>query len=83
MYRKSLKIKIKQLGRDHPNVATTQDNIGCVLEAQGKLSEALDMHSKALKTRVAALGHEHPVAADTLYNIAMVHRKQGQHNLEA
>jgi hypothetical protein len=46
-------------------VATTQDNIGIVLRAQGKHPEALEMHTKALKTRVAVLGPEHPFVADT------------------
>ena len=66
-YNKSLEIKIRVLGLEHPLVAATEDNIGIVLRLQQKHPEALEMHEKALKTRVAVLGPEHPLVADT-YN---------------
>jgi tetratricopeptide (TPR) repeat protein len=66
-YKKSLKIREAEFGCDHPDVATTQDNIGIVLTAQGKHPEALKMHEKALKTCVAVLGPQHLDTAKT-YN---------------
>jgi tetratricopeptide (TPR) repeat protein len=35
-YNKSLDIQLKKLGKDHPNVATSYNNIGAVYRAQGK-----------------------------------------------
>ena len=60
-----LKEKLKCFGPLHPDVASTQDNMGIVLVAQGKNSKALEMHEKALKTRVAVFGPEHLHVAET------------------
>ena len=74
MWEDMLQVQVKTLGLEHPLAATTQDNIGCVLQAQGKLPEALQMHEKALKTRVTVLGPEHPLVADTKSKYACLYR---------
>ena len=65
MYQKCLEIRTKVLGPDHPDTATTQNNIGVVLKNQGKYPEALKMYDKCLKTREKVLGRNHPNTAST------------------
>ena len=62
---KSLAIKTKVLGCEHPNTATTQNNIGLVLKSQGKYPEALEMYNKCLKTREKVFGRNHLDVATT------------------
>ena len=77
IYRKSLDIKLKVFGPDHPDVAATFGNISSVYRTQGKYPEALEMQDKCLKICEKVLGRN-PLAADTLYSMAL-----GQHDLEA
>ena len=39
LYKRSLAIKKKALGPDHPSVATSLDNLGVLYEAQGRYGE--------------------------------------------
>ena len=57
--------------------AFLQENIGIVLDKQGKLAEAMELYQKVLQVRVATLGPEHPDVADSKYNIAVVKEAQG------
>ncbi|HEY4833014.1 MAG TPA: tetratricopeptide repeat protein, partial [Waddliaceae bacterium] len=46
-YQKDLKISIKVLGEEHPDVAASYNNIGDALKAQGKHDEASVYYKKA------------------------------------
>ena len=72
-FRNVLRQDLQRFGHDHPDTATTQNNIGTVLSEQGKLSQALEMHNQALKTRVDVLGPEHLVVAKTQNKCACMH----------
>ena len=65
MYEKSLNIKVKVFGPDHPSTAATQNNIGIVLKNQGRYPEVLKMYNMCLKTHEKVLGLNHPLVADT------------------
>ena len=73
MYEKALSIKLKKLGDDHPDVATTYNNMALVYTKQGKYNEALAMYEKALSIRLKKLGDDHPRVADTYVNIGIVY----------
>jgi tetratricopeptide (TPR) repeat protein len=45
-YQKSLAIKLKQLGPDHPSVATSYNNIAFVYKAKKDLSKAKELEKK-------------------------------------
>lgn len=62
----------KVLGPDHPNVASTYNNIGSVLYAQDKYEEALVHFRKALAIWQKVLGSDHPDIATSYNNIAIV-----------
>ena len=47
--------------RPSPDVATSKVNIGLVLEAMGKMSEAKQMFTEAAGIRRKVLGADHPL----------------------
>ena len=63
MYEKSLSISLKKLGDDHPDVATTYNNMASVYDNQGKYDEALAMYEKSLSIKLKKLGDDHPDVA--------------------
>ena len=67
------------LGPDHPDVATTLNNLANLHYDQGKYVEALPLHKRALAIYERALGPDHPDVATTLTNLAELYRAQGQH----
>jgi tetratricopeptide (TPR) repeat protein len=68
-YNKSLAIREKVLGLEHPSVATTYNNIGIVNRCQGDYAKALEYFGKSLAIREKALGPGHPDAKATRENI--------------
>ena len=78
-YNKALEINLKINDSEHPDTATTLNNIAAVYDAQGKYEESLKYFFRALKIREKKLGPEHPDTATTLNNIAGVYADQGKH----
>jgi Tfp pilus assembly protein PilF len=84
----------KVLGEEHPNVATSLNNLAALLEAQGKYDEAepLYQQSLAIMRKVCAihltassrdhsckvLGEEHPHVAASLNNLAVLLHSAGR-----
>ncbi|MCL1937955.1 MAG: tetratricopeptide repeat protein [Candidatus Azobacteroides sp.] len=79
-YTKALSISEKVLGIEHPDTATTYNNIAEVYYAQGDYDQALEYHTKALNIREKVLGKEHPDTATTYNNIAEVYYAQGDYD---
>ena len=48
-YGKALEIKESKLGKDHPDTATTYNNIATVYKAKGDYDKALEYYLKALR----------------------------------
>ncbi|QNU68298.1 tetratricopeptide repeat protein [Ruminiclostridium herbifermentans] len=78
-YNKDLAIFEKVLGKEHPDTATTYNNIAGVYEAQGEYGKAIEWYQKALYICEKVLGKEHPSTATTYNNIAGVYRAQGEY----
>ncbi len=68
----------KALGPDHPDVATTLNNLAVLHEAQGKYAAAEPLYKRALAIEVNALGPAHPTLATTLENMAELYKKTGR-----
>jgi tetratricopeptide (TPR) repeat protein len=66
-------------GKDHLSVATSYNNIGGVLHAQGKYAEALWYYFKALAIYEQVYGNDHPDVAASYNNIGMVLQDQGNY----
>ena len=74
-----LAIREKVLGREHPDTATTYNNIAGVYVHQGDYPRAREWYQKALAIREKVLGREHPDTATTYNNIAGVYDNQGDY----
>jgi tetratricopeptide (TPR) repeat protein len=76
-FRRSLAIREKILGPNHPEVARTLGNLGLVAQDQGHLAEAQRLQERALGIYEASCGSGHPEVARTLNNLGVVARAQG------
>jgi tetratricopeptide (TPR) repeat protein len=66
-YQKSLAVRLKQLGPDHPSVALSYNNIGLAYSNKGEYDQALEYYQKSLAIRLKKLGADHPDVANS-YN---------------
>ena len=71
---KALEIRESKLGKDHPDTATTYNNIAGVYWAKGDYDKALEFFGKALEIRESKLGKDHTDTATTYNDIATVYR---------
>ena len=62
LLQRALQIREKALGPEHPDVATSLNNLAVLYRAQGRYAEAEPLYQRALKIREKALGPEHPDA---------------------
>ena len=74
-----LNIREQILGKEHPDTATTYNNIAIVYSRQGDYTKALLWYEKALAIHEQVLGKEHPDTATTYNNIAVVYDHQGDY----
>ncbi len=79
-HEKAREICEKAVGKEHPNTATTYDNIAAVYDRKGEYDRALEWHEKAWDIREKVLGKEHPSTAATYNNIAGVHASKGEYD---
>jgi len=78
-YERALKIFEKQLGEEHPNVATLVNNLGSVLKALGDHAGAKAAYERALKIDEATYGPDHPSVAIRVNNLGGVLQALGDH----
>ena len=62
-------------GQDHPDVATSYNNIGLVHESLGDFEKALFHHEKALEIRTRAFGQDHRDVASSKENIGLLFKE--------
>jgi len=79
-YQKALKIGIKKLGPEHPNVAIQYNNIGSAYKHKGEYDRAIGCYQKALKIDLKKLGPEHPDTAIDYNNIGSAYRSKGEYD---
>ncbi|HEV2495519.1 MAG TPA: tetratricopeptide repeat protein [Terriglobia bacterium] len=68
--------KVLAVDSDDPLVL---NNLGIVLEAEAKYTEAEPLYRRALATNEKALGPEHPDVATDLNNLAALYAEQGEY----
>ncbi|HEY9831000.1 MAG TPA: tetratricopeptide repeat protein [Stenomitos sp.] len=76
---KCLSVAKSRLGHDHPDVATSLNNLAGLYYAQGCYPEAEPLYRQALKLRKKLLGTNHPEVATTLNNLALLYYAQGRY----
>ena len=79
LYRRSLAIREKALGPDHPDVAISLNNLAALLMDQAQYAEAEPLYRRSLAINEKALGLDHPDVAMSLNNLAGLLDDQGQY----
>ena len=79
LIRESLAILREQLGADHPDVATSLNNLAALYRVQGRYGEAEPFHQQSLTIRREQLGADHPAVATSLNNLAALYQDQGRY----
>ena len=79
-FQMTLDIRLGLLGENHPNVASSYNNIGIVWDVKGDYDRALEYHEKALSIRLRVLGEDHPDVATSYNNIGSVWAKKGNYD---
>lgn len=78
LYTKSIEIKQKVLGIDHPSVAAAMNNLAGLLYTTKELSESIDLFNESLRIRKQIYGDFHPLVAESMNNLSVVLLSQGE-----
>ena len=70
-----LAIREKALGRDHPDVATSLNDLAELYDDQGRYADAEPLYKRSLAISEKALGPDHPDVARSLNNLACAVRE--------
>jgi tetratricopeptide (TPR) repeat protein len=76
---RALAIRERLLGPDHPDTATSLNDLGIVLRARGAYAEARLLFDRALAIRENRLGSKHPHTARSLNELAWLLYEQRAH----
>jgi len=79
MYEEMLQILEAALSPQHPDVATTLNNIAGLYRQMGDYEKALPLYQKALEINEKVFGPQHPDVAITLNNIALLYENIGEY----
>ena len=79
LYEKSLHIREEVLGENHPDIATSYNNLALVYADQGEYLKAQELFEKSLHIREEILGENHLDTATSYNNLAGVYKNQGEY----
>ena len=68
--KKALQVAEQAVGPDHPDVATSLNNLAVLYKAQGQYAQAEPLYKRSLAIWEKALGPDHPDVATSLNNLA-------------
>jgi tetratricopeptide (TPR) repeat protein len=80
LYERALAISEKALGAEHPDTATSLNNLALLLKSQGDYDGARPLYERALAICEKVLGAEHPDTATSLNNLALLLKSQGDYD---
>lgn len=78
-YEKCLKKCQLRFGFEHPDVASSLDNLAGIHEHQGHYREAELLYQQALEISKRLLGYKHSSVVTSLNNLASLYHKQGRY----
>ncbi|NEO93027.1 MAG: tetratricopeptide repeat protein, partial [Moorea sp. SIO3G5] len=78
-YQQCLSTVTERLGQDHPDVATSLNNLAGLYSSQGRYQEAEPLYQQALEMSQRLLGQDHPDVATSLNNLALLYYSQGRY----
>jgi tetratricopeptide (TPR) repeat protein/class 3 adenylate cyclase len=77
--KKGLKIREKESGPDHPDTASSLNNLAELYKIQGRYEQAEPLYLRALEIRERILGSEHPDTAQSQNNLAVLYWNRGRY----
>ena len=72
--KKALEVAEQNVGPDHPDVATSLNNLAELYRTQGQYAQAEPLYKRSLAIREKVLGPDHPDVAVSLENLAYLYR---------
>ncbi|MEH2090169.1 tetratricopeptide repeat protein [Nostoc sp.] len=79
-YKLCVEVAKNRLGLEHPNVATSLNNLAGLYESTGRYSEAEPLYQQALTLWKCLLGDNHPNIATSLNNLALLYESTGRYS---
>ncbi|MGI8503605.1 MAG: tetratricopeptide repeat protein [Hassallia sp.] len=76
---RSVGISEKVLGKEHPDVATSLNNLAELYKAQGIYEKAKPLYLRSLAIYEKVLGKEDPLVATSVNNLAELYKAQGSY----
>ncbi|MGI8426308.1 MAG: tetratricopeptide repeat protein [Actinomycetota bacterium] len=78
-FMQALALREQALGPEHPDVATSLNNLAELYDTQGRYAKAEPLYQRSLAIREQALGLDHPDVGESLNNLAELYRAQAQY----
>ncbi|QDT96282.1 FxSxx-COOH system tetratricopeptide repeat protein [Gimesia aquarii] len=79
LYLQAMEISRTVLGENHPDFATSLNNLASLYTSQGRYEEAEPLYLQAKEIRRTVLGENHPSFATSLNNLAFLYENQGRY----
>jgi tetratricopeptide (TPR) repeat protein len=79
LLQQALQLRRRLLGEEHPDIATSLNNLAGLYSSQGRYPEAEELYQQALQLKRRLLGDEHPSVATSLNNLAFLYSSQGRY----
>ena len=76
LFKETLQLSIKVLGKEHPNTLGSMDNLACLFDCQGKYEAAELLFKETLQLSIKVLGKEHPDTLISMNNLNNCMNKQ-------
>jgi len=77
--RRTLEVRERVLGPEHPDTLTSVNNLAFLLERQGDYAAAEPLYRRALEAFERAVGPEHPVTLTSVNNLAGLLKSKGDY----
>ena len=78
-FEQCISIAQARFGSNHPDVATSQNNLALLYKSQGRYHEAESLFLQALELHKSLLGETHPNVAKNMNNLASLYDCQGRY----
>src|SRR5258706_4998169 len=76
---KALQVAEQKVGRNHPDVATSLNNLAACYDTQGAYAKAEPLYQRSLAIWEKARGANHPAVTPSLGNLALLYKTQGDY----
>ena len=79
-FEKSLAIRVKVHGDQHPSTGLTYNKLGVVWSDKGEYDKAIEYYEKSLANRVKVHGDQHPSTGVSYNNLGLVWSEKGEYD---